>query len=737
MPIQQITPSQFFKIRKEKILFSISICFLLVSLASLIVFLANIKSDTTKSGQKIYRENSKIPLYVSVPFSLLSLCLFSFIILAYNKIFSLEKSPILIIVFVLTGLSLIILILDIIYMVRKFNVCPDGKEYNKDADQCVPICPDGYYIGTNLLCARGCQTKNDCPDNHECIDGNCCDLDKNQIVDGNCCPNNYVHTKGDGSLYCCPQPLCQANGKEICCDGNNLVCEESDKGDPYCAVKCGTEDDSPVCGEGQYCLIYPASLNDPSKTGKIYKCAGGPGTCSAQGDPKYYPQSIDNFYPAYNKLIGDEPDLNSFLDNTPDTDNYNAVINEYNNAEQNQNKGYISGLENAIQFQTNTYNGKCDIEVCMSNVQYPYTKEIELVEGDNDTFYCNQYKTFEKEISSANNDDDDSYYTTQITENKDNIVTLVSNDKAFSKTPPVETPKPGNALNDTGCAHQNFYSEDSSTFEDCGSDGCPFPNTSQEYVCPETNDVRYIQNTGYDKKNACVVQDGAFVCKEVDKDDYKYSLYCDDPATCTKNLLDNYQITSDCVTGEDQFYSSGQPYQGAGQFCYGESYPGTGLGKCDFEVEIVNKKPTIQTTDYDFPCPLGTSPYFWANKFDSDGYGGCYHHNGYFTRADYVCCDDVKFRLTDAENAEDYVSDKPPTNINYCFGPDQSKQPGSSNKYSLESTDSGHSKSILIGRGGTDNPPTAGNNTCNNQAEKGLDLVQRVLGKTNQNLFKT
>lgn len=749
MPIQQITPRQFFKIRREKVLFSISICFLLVSVASLIVFLANIKSETTNTGQKIYTKNSKIPLYVSLPFSLLSLCLFSFIILAYNKIFSLEKSPILIIVFLLTGLSLIILLIDIIYMVRNFNVCPDGKEYNNDFEQCVPICPDGYYLDTNLLCARGCRKSSDCPDNHECIDGNCCDLDKNQIVDGNCCPNNYVHTKSDGSLYCCPQPLCEGNGNKICCDGDNLVCKIADtdtdeykEGDPYCAVKCGTEDDSPVCGEGQYCLIYPASLNDPSKTGKTYKCAGGPGTCSGQGDPIYYPEPIKNFYPAYDNLE-DEPDLNLFLDNTPNTDNYKNVINQYKGTGTNENLGYISGLQNAIQFQTNTYNGKCDIEACMSNVQYPYTREIEFVEGDKDTFYCNQYKTFEKEISSANNEKDDSYYTTQTIakDTKDNIVRLVSNDKAFSKTPPPEeTQKPENVLNDKVCGEQNFYSEDSSKFENCGDDEeCPFSQEeSSPYECPHDtdNNVRYIQEKGSTTEKKCLARDGKFQCIEVEKGQYPNASNCSDTQNCIDTVPgeNDFKMKFSCVTGENSKWDGGNPAAGSAEYHF-DSYPDNNQdGYCDLKTEIADKIGDKSL------CPPGTKPYFWAKKSDVDNKKGCGgQHDAFYTRLDYVCCSD-DFTLSPEESEWSYYSGEPPSNINYCFGSNAETPASQDNKFSaISSNETGQDvynlTSVLLGRGKTENAALHGSNTCNVSASDGHNMVRKVLGNMNQNVW--
>jgi hypothetical protein len=743
MPIQQITPRQFFKIRKEKVLFSISICFLLISLASLIVFLANIKSETTNAGQKIYSKNSKIPLYVSFSFSILTLSLFSSIIVAYNKIFSLEKSPTLTICFILTGLSLIILLIDIILLVKNFNLCPDGKEYNKDADQCVPICPPNYYLDTNLLCARGCQTSSDCDDNHVCIDGNCCDLDKNQVIDGICCPKNCVHQQDGEAPFCCSQPLCEGNGKKICCNEDSLKCEIStDSGDPYCAIKCGTEDDSPVCGEGEYCLSYPASLdepNDSSKTGKTYKCSGGPKTCSKAGGTFYYPTSIGNFYPAYNNIITKPPDLDQFLDNIPNTDDYNAVISAYTDDGNNQNQGYISGLQNAIQFQTDEYSNNCNIETCLTNVQYPYTKQLNVVQGGNN-IYCNQYKTFEKDISSASNEDD-SYYTSETVEDNGNgIFRLKSEPKNFSTGAP-QTPT-GNKLNDdTVCGDQNYYSSDSSKFDSCGSDGsCPFPqDESSPYECPNEDNVRFIQEKASTKETKCLAKDSMFQCVEVEKGEYPDAQNCSETQNCIDSVPreNDFKMKFACVTGEDSKWAESNPSAGSAEYHF-DSYPDNNKdGYCDLKTEIADKIGTDES-----PCPPGTKPYFWASKSDPDNKKGCNGvYNAYYTRLDYVCCSENAFTLTDEESQWDYYSDKPPTNINYCFGSNAAMPASQDNKFSPIYNNDPDIKtlynltSVILGRGYPGHVALHGSNTCNVDASDGFNMVRKVLGNMNQNVW--
>lgn len=727
MPIKQITPRQFLRIRKDKVLFSISICFLIISLASLIIFLANIKSKTTKTGEKIYAKNSKIPLYVSLLFSLLSLFLFFSIILAYNKIFSFQKSPILTICFILTGLSFIILVIDIIFMAKNFNVCPDGKEYNNDVDQCVPICPDGYYLDTNLLCVRGCQTEKDCPNNTECINGTCCDLDNHKVIDGICCPKDYVHEEEGEASFCCSQPLCEGNGKKICCNGDNLKCEvSSSTGDPRCVIKCGTEE----CKEGEYCLSYPASLDDPKSTGKMYKCSGGANTCGKTSGTYYYPNPSGNFYPAYNDLIDSPPDLNQFLDNTPLSDSYKNVIKTY--TDQQDNLGYISGLQNAIQFQTDQYGNNCNIETCLTNVQFPYTKQLNIVEDDGN-LYCNQYKTFEADISGNKDDKDDSYYSTETVEESGKGIFTLSSEKKNFPTDPPQTQKENKVKSNTVCGKQNYYSSDSSDFDDCSDNECPFEDSSK--ICKKDGDVRYIQKKPQAKYKCLLVQDGNFACTPVYDDIYDSyppcDKNCDDLKTTMQNAASSYKLPDNCITGEKYYWSDNNPKAGVAQMKYGNCGGGyeTG-GSCDLKKEFKDKTA----------CPVGTKPFFFTDKFDKrnscDCGGGtpdldCYNlvyqgHKPFYSNIQYVCCNENEFQISDDDFPEPSGL---PKNMDYCYPTVYTVQ-GDNNNSSPAS--------IIIGRDGSgaNNDPTAKHDGCDIDENRGLGKLRTLLGNANNDTWR-
>ena len=86
MTVKQIYPQQFLKIRKEQILLFSALLLLLLGFVLLIVFLANIKKETTNDGEDVYMHNSKTGLYISFVCIILTLGLLGLILYNYVKI---------------------------------------------------------------------------------------------------------------------------------------------------------------------------------------------------------------------------------------------------------------------------------------------------------------------------------------------------------------------------------------------------------------------------------------------------------------------------------------------------------------------------------------------------------------------------------------------------------------------------------------------------------------------------
>ena len=737
MTVKQIYPQQFLKIRKEQILLFSALLLLLLGFVLLIVFLANIKKETTNDGEEVYMHNSKTVLYISFVCIILTLGLLGFILYNYVKIFGTSRSKIFTFLITMMILTFILFIVDIVYIAKKFNYCADGYEFNKDFGRCVPICSANSYLDDKGECAQGCQSSSDCEDNATCINNLCCDLDKNEVVDNQCCPKGNVHVKSDGKTkYCCAQELCEAKGKSICCE-KGLVCKSDDSG-PYCAVDCG----GTICKKGEYCLSYPGSLDDPPTSGTAYSCESQT-SCTTGEQPSYYPNSIGNFYPAYDSEISDEDaNKDDFLNNIPSDTTYKGLIAAYSGDDNNKNKGYIAGLPNAIQFQTNNYK-KCNSkEVCLSNVQYPYTKQITLV-PDGDDMYCNQYKVFEKSSSNnSTNDVADSYSTSTPTENN-GIVTLKTQNIKFSDDAPPEEAQGSENEDETDCQKsQNYYSSDLSTFSKCADTECPFKNDDVECPTNDQSNVKSIEAKPQGK-NVCILgQDGKFSCTPTtDESQYTYPL-CSDESPCSdleksmQQNADDFKLPDNCITGEYYYWGDNQPKAGVAQMKYGKCGGGfeTG-GSCDLQKEF-----TDPIKNYTTACPHGTKPFFFTDKFDKgascDCGGGpspdCFYfpfqgHKAYYSNIQYVCCNEKEFKISD----DDFPQPSgPPKNMDYCY-PTVYKVQGDTNHSSPSS--------VLIGRDGSggSNDPTAEHDGCDIDENKAVGKLKTLLGNANNDIWRS
>lgn len=724
MPVKQITPNQFLNIKNEQIIFSCGCILLLLGFILFIVFVSNIKYETTNDGEKVYLNNPKGVLYASLVFTIFSFGLFGYMLYNYIRIFGASKSRMLYILATMLVATFILFILDIVYIAKKFNFCPDLQEFNKDLNKCVPICKDGNYIDKEGNCVKGCQTADDCgPGEFDCINNLCCDLTKNEKIDNQCCPENSVHDLPDGKgKYCCSQEICVGkNGKKICCDEPSLTCQVDDKsGDPYCAVKCGDED---ICKKDEYCLSYPASLDDPTKSGKSFSCQSGD-SCTTDNQPIYNPAAESNFYPAFNNEIdGTKPPLEDFLDNKPGTDKYNTVINAYQNDAQNNNMGFIAGLQNAIQFQTNSYKNCNSVETCLSNVLYPYTTQLNVVK-DGNTLYCNQYQTFEKTMELKDDNTDKSYSKIKTKQDTNGIVTLDENNIDFATTP---KPQENNLKDSNVCGKRNFYSSDISDFDNCEGSQCPFPDAEKSaIICPTSDNVKSIEKKPPTKSKCILGQDGNFACTPTEES--RYDNYpscgsdCNDMIGNMSNKASNYKLPDNCVTGETK-WDDNKPHAGIVQMKYGNCGGGYSVGgSCDLKQHF-----TDDINNYALACPKGTKPFFYANKFDTAHDKLCAGaHKPILSNIKYVCCDEDNFKISDDDFPE---PSSPPKNKSFCFGTEYIV--GGSNDNSVPS-------SILIGRDGHggSNDPTTDHDGCDVDEHKSFDKLKRLLGNANDNTWR-
>lgn len=149
--------------------------------------------------------------------------------------------------------SAALLVASIVYFVKKEAFCPKGKRFDKKLSMCVDICAPGSRLNEQGLCIVGCNQKEDCPPNHDCVSGTCCDLSLNvKTDDGVCCPRPNVKII-EGKTACCPV-VC---GKECCSE--EFTCGPTGK----CLLKCGYTTCDP---DESYCLSYPQGLIDSRQT---------------------------------------------------------------------------------------------------------------------------------------------------------------------------------------------------------------------------------------------------------------------------------------------------------------------------------------------------------------------------------------------------------------------------------------------------------------------------------------
>ena len=116
-----IKPNELLKIKKIQIFLGISIVLVLSGFILFSIYVAKIKYKVTQSGEKIYLPNSKIPLYISISFFGISLITTFLSLSTYEKIFKNFASKTRNWLFVLIAVTFIGIILDIIFIVKKYH----------------------------------------------------------------------------------------------------------------------------------------------------------------------------------------------------------------------------------------------------------------------------------------------------------------------------------------------------------------------------------------------------------------------------------------------------------------------------------------------------------------------------------------------------------------------------------------------------------------------------------------
>ena len=169
-----ITPNQIFHIKQCYISIILSIIFLVTGFSMFFVFIGDMKSQDTYDGTKIYLPISKYSLYVSIGFLVLSLLTTSICFFYYSRIFQTTKSRSLYWLFTIAFFSIIGIILNIIFMTRKYPLCADNQIYNTTVQECIPLCKKGTVLNqSSKRCVPGCKNTSDCQDGETCQGGTC------------------------------------------------------------------------------------------------------------------------------------------------------------------------------------------------------------------------------------------------------------------------------------------------------------------------------------------------------------------------------------------------------------------------------------------------------------------------------------------------------------------------------------------------------------------------------------
>jgi hypothetical protein len=316
-----------------RILFVISIIFILLSLIFLIYYFASRKKYKDINRDVHYVELKPQWLYTSISFATCSIIFLLVIWFQYYKIFKFQKSKNEWIIISLFLASCAIFATDIAFILSK-EPCTDPDKYLDPEGHCVCLpglqtfsdgsCGCGLgYIRSGDSCLEGCEKDEDCPSGVcNTKTAVCCPM--NTILCGDnleCCdPDNCVDD-GSGGKICCADTvrICRdENNKKYCCPPGT-VCDPS--GGRECVPICGPSGKN-ICTPEQDCFVMNGkkdSLNvfKDGLSGKteidckndndcsLYYCTPST-TCNFSATPQFLPNSTTGnvstkvFYPCYN-----------------------------------------------------------------------------------------------------------------------------------------------------------------------------------------------------------------------------------------------------------------------------------------------------------------------------------------------------------------------------------------------------------------------------------------------------
>lgn len=317
-----------------RVLFVISIIFILLSLVFLIYYFASRKKYKDINRDVHYVELKPQWLYTSISFATCSIVFLLVIWFQYYKIFKFQKSKNEWIIISLFLASCAIFATDVAFILSK-EPCTDPDKYLDPDGHCVCLpglqtfsdgsCGCGLgYIRSGDSCLEGCKKDEDCPS------GVC------NTKTGVCCPMNTILC-GD-NLECCHQDNCvdDGSGGNICCgdnirlctdqSGNRYCCPPGTVCDPLgsgeCVAVCGPKQKN-TCTPEQDCFVMNGkkdSLNvfaeglsgkteidckNDSDDCSLYYCTPST-TCNFTTTPQFLPNSTTGnvstkvFYPCYN-----------------------------------------------------------------------------------------------------------------------------------------------------------------------------------------------------------------------------------------------------------------------------------------------------------------------------------------------------------------------------------------------------------------------------------------------------
>lgn len=634
MPVQkQIRPNQVWVVPLFSSFFAAALLSLVLSIVFLVIYVGKHTTQMTEEGVKLYKPVSKTYLITSVSFSILTLVFSIVCFIRYYKIFGGSLSWALSSVLFVAAGGLGVLVASIVYLAKKERYCPDGKQFNKEFNMCVDICAKGSRLTTGGKCTAGCLTADDCPDNHGCVNGSCCDLSRNKILNQNqCCPREHVKII-NGKETCCPLQC----GAECCQDAETFQCDPSGQ---KCMIKCGGATCDP---ETQYCLNSPARLSDPTKSGVMSECVARDPVCSSElGSRQNAPALINGFYPAFDSAINTSKDtVSTILNNVFGSE---ASKNALQGFTEEGNKGYICGLSTPIMFQGDKFQKCNDKRYCLDQVYYPFTQQMTVFRDEKDgTMYCNQQIDPNATVHAstagpskvASPGDPEASYTTTTAERDTDGVVRATTQKVNFKTD-LGGASPRNSLKATQgaapCTDKNVYQRQCGDVGSCfAKKECPFDNKGDNYACTYENNVGFI-TLETPVKMGCQVVDGSFVCAPDPEGRYEL---CSDKKNCDdsvsrKEVENNKRVmNSDVCTASIQRDANGNYVKTQG----GPSHWGiSGSGRdCDLQKKVQDS--------YDGQaCPQGFQPFFWMGPEGKNNHY-CRTHSGYKREIHFKCVD--------------------------------------------------------------------------------------------------